>query len=227
MYILAMGAKFEDVNGYFEEVDRKALHNGTYTKHNDVGTFVPSSLFHLNSAFDELIRNNIIDSSGLILDAGCGDGRVIALTSGVYGIPSLGVEYDSGIASRAKSNFRNMKKLSVLNGEHVKIVIGDFTEDYTYSKAGVRFEDIEIVFNYIDNQEKIAAKMAKQSPDNTVFLLYSNRPEAERFAGLALEYSLELVDPGRADRVLSYIDIADAKELKLKPYTAYLHVYRK
>ncbi len=80
----------------------------------------------------------------------------------------------------------------MLNKNDVKIIQGDFSKDSTYSNAGVRFEDISSAFNYIDNYEQIAAKIADRSPPGTVFLFNSIGSEPTKFEGLICERSLRL-----------------------------------
>lgn len=211
---------FQALKEYFDAVEEREKSRNGHRMVTEVGIFSPSSLIHINLAIRLLIDTGMIDPSRLFLDAGCGDGRVVALTAGVYRIPSIGVEYDGELADSAKKNIRNLEELSILNGTPVRIVRGLFESDMTYSDEGVRFEDISTVFNYIDNQRRIAAKIADQSPPGTLFLFQSTH--AEEFDGLTLECSLELFGPNRTGHI-----VHTPQELDPKLRAIYLHVYRK
>ena len=85
---------FDILRALYDRLDAAESHLGGPYKRTAVGQYLPSPLRHLNAAIGYLIETSAFDPSGLFLDAGSGDGRVVALTSLVYGIPSVGVEYD-------------------------------------------------------------------------------------------------------------------------------------
>lgn len=225
-----MNSRFETLKKYFDEKEdiTKTITCKIVEIGNDKrGSFVPSSLVCVDSALSELIKEGIIDKSGLFLDAGCGDGRIISLAAGVHNIPSVGVEYDLELSDMAKKNIEDLQKLLDFNGTQVKVIKGDFTKDSTYTDEGIKFEDIKTIFNYINNTSDIAKKIVDQSPKGTVFLLFDPRTVAEQILGLSLEKSLEkLIDPSLTVNE-GYYDSQGNLKWKIKPYAFNLHVYRK
>ena len=120
---------------------------------------------------ERLVRDGTIDISRWFLDAGGGDGRVGILTSGIFGVPSIVVECDDELVQIASEAQRELRSTGVLGNTPLLIVQGDFMEDSTYAKVGLRFEDIGTIFNFWDNYKDLAQKISRQSPDGTSFLL--------------------------------------------------------
>ncbi len=179
-----MNLKFDTLKSYFDMLD----YHKDYAYLNEIGSFIPSSLQHINTALEHIINVGMIDPTKLFLDAGCGDGRIVALTGGVHGIPSIGIEYDPLIFQQAKQHLKQW------SNSHIKIVCGDFEKDATYHKIGVHFEEIATIFNYINNVTTIATKIARQSPIGTCFLLYDSRAIAQSFSELRLIENITLSD---------------------------------
>ena len=57
----------------------------------EVGTYYPASIEHLESIFQRLTKERVINCNVTFLDAGSGDGRVVALAS-LLGFESYGIE---------------------------------------------------------------------------------------------------------------------------------------
>jgi len=143
----------------FKQINSKLIVTDTNTDF-----FIQSDIIQLHKGLNELLRKELI-SKGLFLDAGCGDGRVIAITA-LLGIPSIGVEYDSELANIASEK---IKKL----GLNAMIKQGNFTNDKVYEGIG-GFNKIKTVFNYFSATELIAEKITK----NQTFILYTTEKEA-------------------------------------------------
>ncbi len=158
------------------------------------GQFVPSNLVHIDIGLKMAISGGYIDISGYFMDAGCGDGRIVALSSGKYSLNSIGVEYESDLSKKAENHIDYLKKNNILDSIPVKIIQGDFTEDQTYEHAGIDFKEIKTFFNYINNQKQIAEKIAEKSPKGTTFLLYTYSGHPESFPGLQDVKSFMLYD---------------------------------
>ena len=167
--------KFEALRRFYLEVEKINSINGKYGKKTRIGLFsrglfAPSDLYDINVGIEHLVATGLIDTSRWFLDAGGGDGRVSALTAG-YRIPSLYVEYNRDLVALTEENIQELRDLSILDGTPIRIVRGNFVKDKTYRRAGIRFEDVATVFNYINNERDIATKIAKQSPSGTLFIL--------------------------------------------------------
>ena len=81
-----MNDAFQLLQKYFANKDELSYAHGGPYKKTAMGQFVPSPLRHIRAALDYLIKIGVVNSSGLLLDAGCGDGRIVALTSFIYKI---------------------------------------------------------------------------------------------------------------------------------------------
>lgn len=170
---------------WFAQSDRE---RGVYTI-TALGEFIPSSLHMVDAAICEFMRLGLLDPTAPFLDAGCGDGRIVALLAAVHGIPATGVEYDEDLFARATEHLIGLRRAGFENTAPMTLALGDFIEDATYLEAGLKFEAFGAVFNYINNHLQIAQKIARQSPSGTRFLLYYPSSQPERLDGLILEHS--------------------------------------
>jgi len=153
------------------------------------GVFIPANLDSVRDGFEFLIDKGILDTRRVFCDAGSGDGRIVALASGGYGIPSFGVECDPELVIKSREN---LKRLGM--SDTVPIAEGDFVSDGTYESVNRRFEQVEIFFNYWSGERKIASKIAMQSLRGTLFLLLYNREytPSPSFDGLHHEETLNI-----------------------------------
>lgn len=186
-------AKFARLVKYFEQVD-DTLQYGTPT-FTGRGFFVGSDLKNINQGFKQLIKAGVISDSKLFLDAGCGDGRVLALLS-MYGIPSIGVEFSNDIFYAGRHHIDKLTRQKIIDKSLITMLLGDFMDDNIYRSAGFNFQNIPVIYNFLSNHAKIASKIANQSKKKTRFLLYGDKDNATEFEGLRLEESVELIVEG-------------------------------
>ena len=222
---LSREQSFEILRAFYDRLDAAESHLGGPYKRTEVGQFLPSPLRHLNAAIGYLIETGAFDPSLPFLDAGAGDGRVVALTSLVYGISSVGVEYDEALVDFSRRNIQSLKD-SGLSGASDLIIPGDFTADETYLRAGLGFENFATVFNYINNERDIAEKVAASSPPGTKLLVLGAFPVAG-YSGLTLERNVMLAtgrDPA-AGVLLNEIPVSDDAYIELN--ATYIQVYRR
>jgi hypothetical protein len=218
-----MNDAFDVLQEYFAHHDDLSYaHGGSYKK-TAMGQFVPSPLRHIRAALDYLVKIGVVNSSGLFLDAGCGDGRIVALTAFIYKIPSIGVEYDIELALQSEQHLSYLKQLGLM-GAPVEIIRGDFVQDLTYRKADRNFEDFTIVFNYINNEQSIAEKIAAQSLGATKFLLFGAFPVPE-YVGLPLQHNLELVPGKKSDGGVLVKPRPVDQDYDIDPDSTYMQVY--
>lgn len=220
-----MNTSFEVLKAYFDLVNVRDYDRSGPYRATAVGQFVPSPLPNLHVALNYLLELGLIPSSGLFLDAGCGDGRVVALTALVHGIPTLGVEYDDDLLERAEYHVARLKGMG-LQGAPVVLAPGDFTDDDTYRRVGRRFEEIPTVFNYINNERALAAKVVQQSPPGTTFLLSGAFP-VPGYQGLTLTRNLELAAVQGAAHGVVVRERPVTGDSCIELYATYLQVYRK
>jgi hypothetical protein len=206
-----MDSKLTELIKFFEDIDNVTIDKGVFGKRlgPDETKFFPCYLDALDPGISKLVSDRTIDTSCWLCDAGAGDYRVVALTTGKYKIPTIGIEYNPILVEVGKDCISKLKQKSIIEKIPIIIAQGDFTKDDVYNKYGIPFEDIKTFFNFKTNQEGIANKIARQSPTGTVFLFYTTVKEAQKFNGLNFERTLNLPYPQFPDT-----------------YT-YLHVYQK
>ena len=162
---------FEILTRYFEEEDVKIRSNGgRLYKKTEKGQFAPSNIGKLRIGIDALLNDGLVDIGKWAEDAGSGDGRVGFFFSGVCDIPCLLIEYDEELFAKSTHHLTNLRQMGFRNTAPIVLVHGNFAEDETYERSGIEFEDIGTLFNYWDNEQKIARRIATKSPPGTVFI---------------------------------------------------------
>ena len=164
-----------------------------YVKETETGVFIPSSIDIARQALTTLVDRNIIDPTVPFLDAGCGDGRIVALASSM-GIPAWGVESDEELIAIAKQNLINLHSLEVIKNTPAFIIQGDFCNNTTYQTLGTSFSDFGTIYNYDNNYDLLAQKIAGEANPNAIYVLYSGDESTESFSGLVLIEELILCD---------------------------------
>ena len=216
---------FGALKRHFDQVDLAESDSGGPYKHTAVGQFLPSPLLHVQVAFHYLIETAVINASALLLDAGSGDGRIVALTAFVHGIPTVGVEYDDELVGISRGYLKSLEHLGT-RGASASILQGDFTDDETYKRVGLKFEDFATVFNYINNERTIAIKVAQQSPPGTKLIVLGAFPLPE-FEGLTLEHNLHLATGTGVANSVAFADRPLSENVYIDPNATYLQVYLK
>ena len=212
--------EFLKLKQYFERQDLQMYLNGELGKSTELGVYLPASLDFTFAAFSLLLKRGMIDTSKPFLDAGSGDGRIIALAASL-GIPSMGIEYDGELAELSRENISNLRALSALNGVPVTILQGNFMHPETYRRAGLKFGDIGAVFNYASGHVNLASKVAYESKTGTRFILYCFDTHYS-FDGLLLE---DVLDESISPSARSDVGTQIMKNHDLLP--ANIFVYKK
>ena len=197
------------LNTYYEVIskDPKYRFEMGYVKETNTGVFIPSSIDIVRQAFSHLINSEIMDPKQPFLDAGCGDGRIVALAASL-GIPAWGIESDEELVALSKQNLINLGKLAVLNSTPALIHRGNFAAAATYQSLDRSFNEFGTVYNYTNNHEQIGEMIAQHSPPRTVYILYSGDEQTEEFPGLNLLEELTLADQTGRDIVDLELDHA-------------------
>ena len=147
------------------------------------GAFITSNLELINQGLTYFLKKRIINPNKWFCDAGCGDGRIVALTANQHNIPSLGIESDPEVYKKAESHLYQLHKNKSFKVPAI-LSYGNFMLDETYQKQNLKFQDISTFFNYINNHEKLAAKINQQSHSGTTLLIYDSESTPKEFAGL-------------------------------------------
>jgi|SRR3989344_5857529 len=117
----------------------------------------------MNKALRIILEKGRMSDNDVVLDAGSGDGRIVGLLAGVFGISTVGVECDHELVQRSRNNIRYLNEIRIIEETKAEIVEGNFNLDKTYSEWGIEFADFSIVFSYSNNQERLAEKIGLQS----------------------------------------------------------------
>ena len=102
------------------------------------------------------------------------------------GIPAWGIESDEELIAMAKQNLINLHSLEVIEDTPAFIIQGDFFNNTTYQTLGTSFSDFGTIYNYDNNYDLLAQKIAGEANPNAIYVLYSGDESRESFSGLVL-----------------------------------------
>lgn len=216
---------FDQIKGYYDALDEAESDKGGPYKKTALGQFLPSPLLQLKIGIEYLIRERLFNPSHHMLDAGSGDGRVVALTSFVHQIPTIGIEYDEDLVQVSRNHLMHFANMG-LKGKSASIISGDFLDDSTYTANNIRFEEFSTVFNYINNERDIAHKIFNQSPIGTKFIVLGAFP-VDGYQGLNLEANLEIVTSGPNHDQITIVNREPYEDRQLEPFGFHIQVYVK
>ena len=195
-----MEANTETIIKYFEAIDVVRRSRGLAYEatdfgedSDDTGMFAGSSLRHLYPGLARLVAEGAIQP-GFFSDAGCGDGRVLALVSEAFKIQALGIEGDPRFLGYTDQNIAALRGQGLLNGCSIGTVLGNFNEDAAYIAAGVDFRDISAHYHYVNvpSYRFLAKRIAEKSKPGTLYLLNDSTHSQEQFDRLKLSMILVL-----------------------------------
>jgi len=166
------------------------------------GLWRPASPHAAHWAVERLCDKQLIDPNGVFLDAGFGDGRILAITTGCFAIPSAGIESDSTIYHEGLRTIERLQSQGTLNGVPLYTALGDFTRKNTYDRLGVPLSRISTVFNY-DNSDKALARLVVSDFKHDVrFVFYQDDRRKVNFPGLRRVYRFRVDPPLDSDAAL-------------------------
>lgn len=164
------------------------------------GHYFPSDIKYITNGIKYLIKYNIIDRTKPFFDAGAGDGRVLAVTSIIYNIPSFGLEYDEDIVEEGIWKIEKLKELKMINYDNPFFYKqGDFNIDKDYRKMGINFKDIGTFFNFDNGYNQITKKISEQSLSDTCFILMRITTRIEKFNGLRFLSQINIANNEKSD----------------------------
>ncbi len=184
-------AWFDALHEYFRREDeRRGVYDIT-----GAGEFVPTNLAHLREGIERLMTDGVLPGdSGLWLDAGSGDGRVLLLLYKVFGLQVVGVEYDEALCARARNHIARFVGRKEKAFRSPAVLCGDFCEEQTYEENGLSFSDFRVIYNYANNHHALAEMIRRDGRSGAIFLLYGPIPDEEEFPGLECRRILLLGD---------------------------------
>jgi SAM-dependent methyltransferase len=168
----------------------------------EAGTYYPASIKSLNQVFNELRKNSIIFPNQMFLDAGSGDGRVVALAS-IFGFDSYGIELNKQIYDSSVNNIKKLYEKKIITHKP-QLICGDILNSSTYESLDKKFSEFQIIFNFNTLPYELTTKIVQESKASTIFIFNSIQEI------LKVDEDLELVKK---------YDLEDINQL--------IHVYRK
>lgn len=175
---------------HFQRVDKQTVREGIYHHLTSIGQpFAPSNLCLAAEGLFELDGLGLLNHSGYFCDVGSADGRMVALSAGCLGIPSLGIEYDHHLVQISKRCIRRLRSAGVIKRVQALIIEGNFCTPEAYRI--IPFDTIATFYCFESNCYCVAEKILKESPSGTIFVYYTQSDDAH-FQGLERLMKLDL-----------------------------------
>ena len=169
---------FDVLLDYFELRDSKIIaKRGQVSYETSTGFYIPSSLVHLWQAFREL------KLKGKFLDAGSGDGRVVALAS-MLGLDAYGIESEPELVKESIIINNDLKNKQIINNFTIKQ--NDFENE--------DLSQFDIIYNFVNSVEKIETAINKTARKGILFLLYDTANIPTKFERLKLQKTITMRD---------------------------------
>ena len=171
----------DELVSFFSKAEDRKQNKSIYNHLTAIGQpFVASDLRLAADGLYKLKLSGLLDCSKLLCDAGSADGRIVALATSCFGIPSLGVEYDPGLVNMARENIGRLQAMGLLRNP-ARILRGNFCRNDTYRT--VHFHEIATFYCFESNSYCLAKKIFKESPKGTLFV-YHSQNSTTHFQGL-------------------------------------------
>ena len=182
-----------DFTETFARSEQKAF-GGQPLRLTDEGIWLAMPLDVLNGALEKLKSTGFWARLGprpKVLDAGMGDGRVVAALCNVGGdLWAYGIESNAALCELAQDNLRTLTESGMC--DHWRTCQGDYLDVSTYPKLGVRLEDIDAFFNYPDGNEHKLAEFLRNHARSGAFVVIVTAERGLELEGLAREEELAI-----------------------------------
>lgn len=187
---LYMESCLQELVSYFDKAETRIKNQNIYNRLTAIGQpFVASDLRLAAKGLHKLKLSGLLDCSKLLCDAGSADGRIVALATSCFGIPSLGIEYDPRLVNVARQNIGQLQAMGIIRKVPASIIQGNFCRDHTY--RNVHFQKIATFYCFESNSYCLANKIIKESPKGTLFV-YHSQNSTTHFEGLKKLMTLSL-----------------------------------
>lgn len=138
----------------------------------DGGIFLATPVAIVAAAMEQIATHGLCRPGAAILDAGAGDGRVVAALALAFGARSArvyGVECDEDLA-RDAAQIAEALDLPT----RARVVRGDFLGTAAFEELGVAFASFDLVLHYPDGNERaLFDRMAREGKEDALLLLLS------------------------------------------------------
>ena len=172
----------------------KTAFGGQPLRLTDDGIWLALPLDVLDAALEKLQATGFwsrIRTRAKVLDAGMGDGRLVAALCTVpHDLWAYGIESHPNLCQLAQDNLRMLTGRGMAS--RWRTCQGDYFDLSTYPKLGIRVEDIDAFFNYPDGNEHKLAAFLREHGRPGAFLVVLTPERGLELKGLAREEELAL-----------------------------------
>ena len=174
--------EFEKLIRFYKERERFELKNASGV------AYFRSSIMFMQKVLETLQTGTAKTRplKGLLVEAGCGDGRILALAAQM-GIACEGIEKDDPIIAECEKNLKKLHSEKVIPFLP-KVNKGDFTTQNAFEKIN----NIGAVYNFQTETEKLSKRMNEELNYGTLLIYYEIKKVQTQFEGFEF---LETYEP--------------------------------
>ena len=185
-----------DFKATFEQSEKRAF-GGQPLRLTGAGIWLPAPLDVVAAAMRALRGAGFwtrLGDAPKVLDAGMGDGRVVASLCAVgHHVQAYGIEIHHQLSELANENLHDLSERGL--PKIWRTCDGSYLDRATYAKLGIHVEDIDAFFNYPDgNEHELAAFLASYAR-RRAFLVVLTPDHAFRIEGLDHDEDLPIERP--------------------------------
>lgn len=140
-------------------------------------------------------RHPLFGTDAIVLDAGMGDGRVVAVAAAM-GMNAYGIEIDPALARQTSASLASLNDKGLPSGWCVSE--GDFLDLGSYEKLGVEPGEIDVFINYPDGNEQALADFVGRHARRGARLALVTADLSLTVSGLLLEEETSVERRGNA-----------------------------
>jgi len=182
-----------DFDETFARSEKKAF-DGQPLRLTDDGIWLAMPLDVLDAALEKLQATGFwsrIGTRAKVLDAGMGDGRLVAALCTVpHDLWAYGIESHPNLCELAQDNLRMLTERGMAS--RWRTCQGDYFDLSTYPKLGIRVEDVDAFFNYPDGNEHKLAAFLREHGRPGAFLIVLTPERGLEIEGLVREEELAI-----------------------------------
>jgi len=162
---------------HFSRLDQQTAREGIYHHLTSIGQpFAPSNLCLAGEGLFQLDCLGLLNHTRYFCDVGSADGRMVALSAGCLGIPSVGIEYDHRLVEISRQSLRELRSAGLIDRAGATIIEGNFCRSETYRQ--VPFGTIATFYCFESNCFCVAEKIIRESPTDTMFVFFTQSDHA-------------------------------------------------
>lgn len=147
------------------------------------GPFLGGHIPKIYGILEELVDDGVLSPDKTFLDAGSGDGRIVAIAA-VLGLRAFGIEWSEPIYEASKEDLEMLSEENIFP-KTPTVVKGDFFDFAIYKELGIEFEEINVFYSYETFTKELGKLIVDHSPPKTVLLHHSQNNDPITVEGLS------------------------------------------